>query len=1205
MSEAHKAVFLSYASQDAEAAKRICEALRQAGVEVWFDQNELRGGDSWDAKIRKQIKECALFVPVISTNTNSRPEGYFRLEWKLAVDRSHLLADDHPFLFPIVIDDTPDATARVPDKFRDVQWTRLRLDETPAELAKRVTRLLSGSAMEAGRPRPADRGEAAESPKKSKPVWLRYAWAAVGITFAFIYAVRQPWRPVASKPAEPARAAITATPSEAQKLVAQARKIYEGSDELDRETLFLADDLVKRALVLDPAEPSAWELGARLSYTMVWQSFDSSEARKADLQRQAARARALAPESVAAQLAVVNAQLAVVFSNFQSASNRQDLAAVERDLLALAGRAPQDYQVQRALGQTYRFLKRPDEALRALQRALELSGGDPGISADVINVLMRRKRYAEAEALIAPALSRRPIGRMLVTDVLFKTVWRGDLAGAQGALATWPGWLLREDRGAFLAWQTWMWSRRPDQALDLAERLQRDYLHDNYFTGPRAVLTARAHEMAGHEAAAQADWRTVVGLADRELAASPDAVSAYFWKAWALSRLGDEAGAQAICTLLQQRNLTTNATFFKTTNLALLWSTMGRTGLAAEHLRAGFRAADDDAYAVTRAMLELDPAYAALRADAHFAELAAAALAPAATASPEPGAPLTPPSSPLPMDSKSVAVLPFENMSADKDNAYFCNGIQEDVLTSLANLHELRVVSRTSVEQYRGTTKTIRQIATELNVAYILEGSVQRAGNKVRVTGQLIRAGTDEHVWAEKFDRDLTDVFGLQSELAQAIAGQLKAAISPREKAVLERRPTENVAAYDLYLKARTLRRHESWGAKLTESVSTLLHQAVELDPRFAEAWAELGDAYAETDFNDNDKSPATREAARAAIDRARELAPDDPVVLGLMGDYYFHANHDYAHATEQYLRLAEIRPNDPQVAFSLGRIQRRQGRWVDALVNLRRANALDPASPEIIAELFALLMDGRRFPEAEALMRQRVKNAPDVLEAGFDLAVAAYCARGSVGEMDEFARKDYGAARASAVISRRKLLARLRGDWAEAVRLDRQLPVDDNYWSSWAQDIAAAVTLAHTGDRAGARARAAATLPAMRAVLQNQPDNSWLHGWLALAYAMTGDKAQAVAHAERSVSVLPESQDAVFGAENSLLAAAALAWVGEKDRALAEFARSLRIPHGAKVVDARNGFTGVATQCSWQPLQDDPRFQALLNDPKNNEPLF
>src|SRR3954465_12328889 len=168
MIDPSKAVFLSYASQDAAAARRICAALRGAGVEVWFDQSELRGGDAWDQKIRRQIKECALFVPVISASTNARPEGYFRLEWKLAVDRSHLMSDDHPFLFPVVIDDTTDAAARVPDRFREVQWTRLDIKDTPESLAARVAKLLGGTVE----PRAGERGEGATSPGKSGRNWF-------------------------------------------------------------------------------------------------------------------------------------------------------------------------------------------------------------------------------------------------------------------------------------------------------------------------------------------------------------------------------------------------------------------------------------------------------------------------------------------------------------------------------------------------------------------------------------------------------------------------------------------------------------------------------------------------------------------------------------------------------------------------------------------------------------------------------------------------------------------------------------------------------------------------------------------------------------------------------------------------------------------------------------------------------------------------
>ncbi len=1175
----NKAVFLSYASQDAEAAKRICDALRAAGVEVWFDQRELRGGDSWDAKIRQQIKECALFVPIITPNTNSRPEGYFRLEWKLAVDRSHLLADDHPFLFPVVIGDVVDATARVPDKFRDVQWTRLRLDETPGELAKRVTRLLSDGGPEDRVQRTEDR----HIGHRHRPAWLRYAWAGVGVVFALVYAIR-PLFQTARRPELKPAVTVPATPaapmpqvSEARQLALRARALIDILDSTP-DDYATAEGLLKRALELDANDGEVLAVSSLLNSLYLSRGFDRADARREAARSQAERAVKLAPESPDAWLALGRGTFLTDFARSEQALRRG---------LELA---PRDGRLLIALGGLYRRQSRFDESLAMYEQAATLPDSRALARYDQFLINFYLGRFAEADRCIRDGLAEAKTVNIVSGIALLEVTWRGRVAEARQVLADAPANLRTQPRMVVATVLVSLMGRLPEDALHALDLLPADYINDAWFTGPKALLAGLAHAQAGRPEAARIAWETGLAVVRRRLQDTPNDVEQHMRLGELLAWSGQTDAALREAKIVDE--LMRGEAGAWTFSSARIYAALGWADEAVPLLKRLLLTPASGRWPLSPALLRLDPLWDKLRGDPRFQKLceepADQAAAPAAK-----------------VDDKSVAVLPFENMSADKDNAYFCNGIQEDILTSLANLHELRVVSRTSVEQYRGTTKTIRQIAAELNVAYVLEGSVQRSGNKVRVTGQLIRAGADEHVWAEKFDRDLTDVFGLQSELAQAIAGQLQAAISPREKAVLERRPTENVAAYDLYLKARTLRRHESWGAKLTELVTALLHQAVELDPRFAAAWAELGDTYAQADFNDQDKTPATREKARAAIDRARELAPDDPVVLGLMGDYYFHANHDYAHATEQYLRLAEIRPNDPQIAYSLGRIQRRQGRWVDALANLRRANALDPASPEVIAELFALLMDGRRFPEAEALMRQQVKNAPEVFEAGFGLAVAAYFARGSVAEMNEFARKDFGPAKASAVISRRKLLARLRGDWAEAVRLDRQLPVDDNYWSSWAQDIAASVTLAHTGDRAGARARAAATLPAMLAVMQSQPDNSWLHGWLALAYAMTGDKAHAVAHAERSVAILPESQDAVFGAENSLLAAAALAWVGEKDRALGEFARCLRIPHGAKVVAARNGFTGPDTQCSWQPLQDDPRFQALLNDSKNNEPLF
>jgi TolB-like protein/predicted Zn-dependent protease len=989
---APQAVFLSYASQDAEAAKRIAEALRAAGVEVWFDQNELVGGDQWDSKIRGQISSCALFVPLISANTQARLEGYFRLEWKLAAQRTHTMADEVTFLLPVLIDGTRDAEAKVPAEFRAVQWTKLPGGEATPAFCARVRKVLSGEPAASGQ-QSAVSGQRTQNqePRTRSRRLSRWWWIApiFGMTMALALVLRENRKaPAAAQPTAPAATAQT----EAQKLVQQAQAIYAKSDELDRETLFLADDLVKRALALDPAEPSAWTLAARLSHTMVWQGFDSSETRKADLQRQSARARALAPDSVPAQLTVVNAQLATAFANFQSATNRQDLASVERDLLALAARAPQDFQVQQALGQTYRFLKRPEEALQAMRRALELSGGDSSITADVINVLLRRKRYAEAEAMIAPALAHQPVGRILVLDVMFKTAWRGDLAAAQAAVSAWPGWLLREDRGAFIAWQAWMWSRRPDMALDVAARLPRDYLHDVWFTGPRAVLTARAHELAGHEEAAQADWRTVLRLVDRELAGSPDDVAALFWKAWAQSRLGDRAGAEATGTLLQQRNLTT-ATFFRATSPALLWTTMGRTDLAAEHLRASFVAVDDS-YAVTRKMLELDPAYAPLRADPQFAAVAAAALAPEAPATPS-----TSTTSPA-IDEKSVAVLAFANLSDDKSNEYFSDGISEELLTVLQKIPGLKVSARTSSFSFKGREATAQEIGAKLGVANLVEGSVRRAGNQVRITARLSRAATGEQVWSESYTRDLKDIFAVQTELAQTILAQLQSRLGATvgraeiaaQVAAATKGGTRNAEAHELYLQGKYFLGRASM-ADCTRATD-LLQRAVELDPGFALGWAALSSAgwfrggYGAT-RQDYEEGYAL---AKRAADRAIELEPAMAAGWIARFDLQSSTEFDWRGSRESLRRAQALAPDDPEVLFRAAALTYTFGDMPRALELTRQVKSLDPVNTQIYIQEAYTLLALRRPAEAREAFQHVLDLSANAAwgHAGVGLALVA-----------------------------------------------------------------------------------------------------------------------------------------------------------------------------------------------------------------------
>jgi tetratricopeptide (TPR) repeat protein len=551
MSEsAGKAVFLSYAHEDATPAQRIVTALRDAGVEVWFDQSELRGGDAWDKKIKKQIRECALFLPVISAHTDTRAEGYFRLEWLLAVERSRLMADDAAFLVPVVIDATTDAGARVPDKFRDVQWTRLRDGETPPEFAERVKQLLASELARTFQPVSSELtgSKTRTTPKVGRRVTAA-AWA-VAIAAAVVAAVlifqrkSGPTSPLnAGRGTRPLTAEKSAAPqfSEARKLAAKADAMFDQNEDVPPTTLDLAEGLCKQAVGLDPQDGEVRAVYARLLTAYVSMGYDRSPARRAAARTQAELAAKLAPTSDYVQVVLANV--------YRHDENTQ--AEAERILREVIARQPNHKLAWRTLGHLLRLSRRFEESLPVYQRAADLPGGDPLALFNLAISLGGLGRLDEAGAAFDRAIALNPHGVFLVQKAIL-AARRGDLPAARAILEKVPGSAQTEPLNVFHAVTVWLWSREPGKALSIWQSVAQDYVETSNFTGPKDYLTGVALWVAGRRDAALNAWGAALRVVEQRLAVQSNSRDLVGWKAVLLWRLGDDASARQALTLFSQ-----------------------------------------------------------------------------------------------------------------------------------------------------------------------------------------------------------------------------------------------------------------------------------------------------------------------------------------------------------------------------------------------------------------------------------------------------------------------------------------------------------------------------------------------------------------------------------------------------------------------------------------------------------------------------
>jgi TolB-like protein/class 3 adenylate cyclase/Tfp pilus assembly protein PilF len=545
---------------------------------------------------------------------------------------------------------------------------------------------------------------------------------------------------------------------------------------------------------------------------------------------------------------------------------------------------------------------------------------------------------------------------------------------------------------------------------------------------------------------------------------------------------------------------------------------------------------------------------------------------------------------------KSIAVLPFENLSNEKENAYFADGVQDEILTGLSRVGDLKVISRTSVMQYKsGLKRNLREVATDLGVAHVLEGTVQRAGGRVRVNAQLIDARTDSQLWAERYDRDVADVFAIESELAEKIVAQLQAKISPSEKADIEQKPTGDLAAHDLYIRAKTLITTSVFSTPQAESLSEaarLLNEAIERDPGFAIAYYQLAHVHDLLYFTGTDHTTARLTMADAAIQSLTRLLPNSGETHLALAKHLYWGYLDYDRARRELSLAKKSLPNEPLVFVLAGYIDRRQGRWDQSTKNLERAVELDPQNPAILQQL-ALTYDSlRRYADVERAFDRAIAVTPK------DAALRASRAevelnwhadpRPLISTIEAFVAEDSSEAKHLAYVWVPGALC--KRDFDGARRALAALPIDGCYDNtipvprSWCEGVVAQFR----GDKAAAHAAFTSVRAEAAKIVAEQPNYAEALCVFGMADAALGNKEDAIREGRRAVELLPVTKDAIIGARLVHYLALIYAWTGEKDLALEQLSVAASLP-------GHLSYGYLRLHPYWDPLRGDPRFEKIV----------
>jgi TolB-like protein/Tfp pilus assembly protein PilF len=550
--------------------------------------------------------------------------------------------------------------------------------------------------------------------------------------------------------------------------------------------------------------------------------------------------------------------------------------------------------------------------------------------------------------------------------------------------------------------------------------------------------------------------------------------------------------------------------------------------------------------------------------------------------------------------SAGIAVLPFENLSNAREDVFFTDGVQEEILTRLARIADLKVISRTSTQRYQSKPSNLSEIAKQLGVANLLEGSVQKAADQVRVNVQLVNSQTGSQLWAETYDRKLTDIFNVESDIAKRIAESLQAKLSGHEEQALAAKPTNNLEAYDAYLHGLTFEARSNYSSDALFKAIDFYGLAVQLDPNFADAWARLSGAHALVYFLRTDTTAARRDAAKRALDNAQKLRPDSPETLLFLGYYQYWVLRDYGLAKTTFERVSKMLPRNSDVLYALGAVAGREGNWNQSIAYWERGLALDPRNPALLTEVAFAYAVLRQFRAALKLYDQALDilpNEPSIMA----LKASIYQAEGNLQEAAKALVQVNAETISNAAVRIKFTQLRLERNFTESnqllqaqqAKLQSTAGIDKGV-----KQVGIALFHRLTGDTARAKATAEQARNTLQSLSKDQPDNAFIAAALAVADATLGEKGSAINEAQRAITLLPSSKDRVSGSGFEENLALVDMMIGENSRAISILTRLLQTPYGgwlytpAPITPAL-----LRLDPTWDPLRGDPAFQKLCEE--------